>query len=136
MTQVDPKTQQEQLKASVTSFLRDIANQIEHGGRVYELIIEAPPNTVCFDGIAGRPVDSGDRRLTLTYWVDPKVDGLKGTTAVIAPLYEDDPEIAAMTEEELTKAALALFGSWADREDLKWMDNLRKNWSDEEESKE
>jgi hypothetical protein len=53
---------------------------------------------------------------------------------VIIPrvLYEDDPEIVAMTDEELAEAAAALFGSWAERDDIDddWLDNLRSGWDE------
>lgn len=47
-------------------------------------------------------------------------------------IFEDDPEILAMTDEELTSAALSLFGSWADREDIgdDWLDEIRSHWHD------
>jgi hypothetical protein len=43
---------------------------------------------------------------------------------------EDDPEIGAMTDEELVEAAETLFGSWADRDDIddNWLENLHSGW--------
>ncbi len=46
-------------------------------------------------------------------------------------VYEDDPEIAAMSRKELKAALEAAFGAWADRDDIndEWLDNLSKGWS-------
>lgn len=42
-------------------------------------------------------------------------------------IFEDDPELAAMTDTELVAAAKALYGAWADREDIgeTWLEDLR-----------
>ncbi len=47
------------------------------------------------------------------------------------PIYEDDPEILALTEDELRAEVEAAFGSWADREDIndEWLEDLRRGWS-------
>ncbi|HSW63407.1 MAG TPA: hypothetical protein VLH56_08865 [Dissulfurispiraceae bacterium] len=46
-------------------------------------------------------------------------------------LYEDDPEIQAMTDKEIIAEARAAFGSWADRDDITddWLDEIRAGWS-------
>lgn len=46
--------------------------------------------------------------------------------------YSEDPEILAMSEEEIRAEVLAAFGAWADREDMTddWLDELRRGWND------
>ncbi len=46
--------------------------------------------------------------------------------------YSEDPEILAMSEEEIRAEILAAFGAWADRDDITddWLDDLRRGWSD------
>ncbi|GIV66682.1 MAG: hypothetical protein KatS3mg054_0668 [Chloroflexus sp.] len=44
----------------------------------------------------------------------------------------EDPEILAMSEEEIRAEVLAAFGAWADRDDITddWLDGIRRGWSD------
>lgn len=44
----------------------------------------------------------------------------------------EDPEILAMSEEEIRAEVLAAFGAWADRDDITddWLDDIRRGWSD------
>ena len=46
--------------------------------------------------------------------------------------FEEDPEIAAMSNAEIVAAAKALCGTWADRQDIDddWLEKSRKKWSD------
>lgn len=48
------------------------------------------------------------------------------------PIYEEDPEIMAMTDEEILNEVLAMAGAWADREDMSdtWLEDLRAGWID------
>lgn len=58
---------------------------------------------------------------------DPKLSNM---TPKPRMLYEDDPEIAAMTDEELLSSVKAMFGAWADREDITddWLGEIRRGW--------
>jgi hypothetical protein len=49
---------------------------------------------------------------------------------VITNRYEPDPEIAAMSDEELLAEVKLLFGAWADRDDLddNWRDEIWEGW--------
>jgi hypothetical protein len=46
-------------------------------------------------------------------------------------IFEDEPEIAPMSIDELRAAVEAAYGAWADREDITddWLDNLRTGWN-------
>jgi hypothetical protein len=45
-------------------------------------------------------------------------------------IYEEDPEILAMSDKEIVSEARAAFGMWADRDDITdtWLDELRGGW--------
>jgi hypothetical protein len=48
-------------------------------------------------------------------------------------IYDDDPELAAMSDAELVAAAKATFGAWAERVDIgdDWLNDLRSDMSAE-----
>jgi len=45
-------------------------------------------------------------------------------------VFEDDMEIAYMSDEAIEAEVLAMFGSWADRDDITdtWLDDIRGGW--------
>ncbi len=51
-------------------------------------------------------------------------------TSPVGKNYSDDPEVAAMTRDELTQSILSLAGKWANRDDINddWLDNVRASW--------
>jgi hypothetical protein len=57
-----------------------------------------------------------------------------GTTHMIPKnkAFDNDPEIAALTDSELMADINALFGAWEDREEITddWLENMRRGWDD------
>ena len=47
-----------------------------------------------------------------------------------ATVFEEDADIARMSDNAIAAEVLAMFGSWADRDDINetWLDDLRGGW--------
>lgn len=45
---------------------------------------------------------------------------------------DEDPETAAMSDKEILAEVRAMFGAWADRDDIddNWLDDIRSTWDD------
>lgn len=84
-----------------------------------------------------KPYLKTTERGMIFYWIKTASADNNMTTFAKTPvsrpdIFEDDPEIAAMTNEEIVAVAKALCGAWADRPDMddNWLENSRKKWSD------
>jgi hypothetical protein len=84
-----------------------------------------------------KPYLKPSERGMIFYWIKTASADNNMTTFVKPPVanpgnFEDDPEIAAMSNAEIVAAAKALCGAWANRQDIddNWVENMRNQWSD------
>ena len=83
-----------------------------------------------------KPYLKTTERGIIFYWIKTASADNNMTTFVKPPVvssgnFEEDPEIAAMSNTEIVAAAKALCGAWADCQDIDddWVENMRNKWS-------
>lgn len=61
------------------------------------------------------------------------IESIRFNMEVTEPkVYDNDPEILALTDAQIKAEALAMNGAWVDRDDIndEWLDNLRSGWNE------